>query len=307
MSNATIDREYSSPAGAAPSTHASGVSWAAILAGAAGAAALSLILMVLGSGLGFAAVSPWSQEGAGATTLGVSSILYLTLTAIIASGLGGYLAGRLRARWLGTPRDEVHFRDTAHGFLAWAIATLVTAAMLSSAIGSIVGGAAKAGAAVTGAVGSAAVAGGAAAAARSGPDAGNGPSMGYDLDSLFRRDPSAAPAADAGTQPAPTGEVARIFAQSLKTGTLTPEDQRYVGQLVAQRTGMSPDDANKRVGDVYARVKQQADEAATKAKEAVDTARKAASYGSLWLFITLLIGAFCASFAATFGGRQRDL
>lgn len=313
MSTATIDREYTGTATGAPATTAgSAVSWAAIFAGAAGAAALSLILMVLGAGLGFSAVSPWANDGASATTIGVSTIVYLTITTIIASGLGGYLAGRLRTRWLGTPRDEVHFRDTAHGFLAWAIATLVTAAMLSSAIGSIAGGAAKTGAAVVGAAGTAVAAGGAAAAGRAAAsNDGNGlPSMGYDLDSLFRRDPSAAPA-DASTsgasQATPTAEVGRIFAQGLKNGQLSPQDQQYVGQLVAQRTGLSPDDANKRVADTFARVKQQADDAANKAKEAADTARKSAAYGSLWLFITLLIGAFSASLAATYGGRQRDV
>src|SRR6201996_841218 len=122
----------------------SGVSWGAILAGSAGAAALSLILLILGVGLGLSSVSPFAGNGASATTFGVSTIAWLTFTQLAASGMGGYLAGRLRTRWAGTHTDEVYFRDTAHGFLAWAIATLVTAAMLTSAIGSILGTSASA-------------------------------------------------------------------------------------------------------------------------------------------------------------------
>ncbi|MBU2411037.1 MAG: hypothetical protein KKC79_20600, partial [Gammaproteobacteria bacterium] len=124
----------------------SGVSWGSIFAGAVGAAALSLILLLLGTGLGFSSVSPWAGDGASAKAIGWSAIAWLTFTQIAASGLGGYLAGRLRSKWAGLHTDEVYFRDTAHGFLAWGVATLVTAAMLTSAIGSIVGAGAKAGA-----------------------------------------------------------------------------------------------------------------------------------------------------------------
>src|SRR6185436_9212987 len=127
-----------------PSTAASAVSWESIFAGATGAAALSLILLILGTGLGLSSVSPFTGKGASATTFGVSTIVWLTFIQLAASGIGGYLAGRLRTRWISTHTDEVYFRDTAHGFLAWAIATLVVAAMLTSAIGAIVGAGASA-------------------------------------------------------------------------------------------------------------------------------------------------------------------
>jgi hypothetical protein len=128
----------------------SGVSWAAILAGAAGAASLSLILLLLGTGLGLSSISPWSDRGASAGTIGVATILWITFTQIAASGMGGNLAGRLRIKWAGVHTDEVYFRDTAHGFLAWGVATLATAALLSSVVGSIVGAGAQAGAAALG-------------------------------------------------------------------------------------------------------------------------------------------------------------
>lgn len=296
----------------------SGVSWAAIFAGAAGAASLSLVLILLGTGLGFSSVSPWANQGASAASIGIAAVLWLSFTQIAASGMGGYLAGRLRTKWAGVHTDEVYFRDTAHGFLAWSVATLLTAALLTSAIGSIVGAGAQAGATAVGGVASAATVAGAGAAGAAASNASEGDTsgpMGYFIDSLFRKDASA-PAADATTAAAPTtpergtreagAEVSRIFLNSIRTGALPPEDAKYVGQVVAQRTGLSQQDAEKRVNDTYAKAQATLNEAKTKAKEAADTARKTSAYGALWLVVSMLLGAFVASFAATYGGRRRD-
>lgn len=300
----------------------SGVSWGAILAGGVAAAALSLILLILGTGLGLSSVSPWAGRGASATAFGVSTILWLTFTQLAASGMGGYLAGRLRTRWSALHTDEVYFRDTAHGFLAWAIASLATAALLGSTIGAIVSGGAQAGASLVG--GAATVAAGAgagmgaAASADGGPMGAAGP-MGYFVDSLFRKDTNAAvapaPAGDAapaaaattGAAPVPAAEATRIFANSIRTGNLPPEDVRYLGQTVAQRSGLSQQDAEKRVTDTYAKTQATLREAEASARDAADKARKASAYAAMWMFVSLLIGAFVASLAATYGGRRRDL
>src|SRR5665811_401856 len=159
-------------------TDASAVSWGAIVAGGAAMAALSLILLILGTGLGLSSVSPWAHNGIGAATFGVSTILWVTLTQLVASAMGGYLAGRLRTKWVAVHTDEVYFRDTAHGFLAWAIASLATAALLTSVIGTIVSGGIQAGASVAG-----------PGIVKS--DSNSGP-MGYFVDSLFRKDMNAA-------------------------------------------------------------------------------------------------------------------
>lgn len=295
---------------------ASAVSWGAILAGAAAAAALALILLVLGVGLGLSSVSPWARVGVSATTFGVSTILWLTLTQVLASAMGGYLAGRLRTKWVAVHTDEVYFRDTAHGFLAWAISSLATAALLTSAIGSILGSGVQAVATVSaGAATAATVAGSGVAEA----DHGNG-SMGYYVDTLFRKDGpgaltgagtasgsvGAAASPEAATGPA-IAEVGRIFMTTIGSGNLSAEDTRYVGQLVAQRTGLSQENAEKRVTQTYTRLQAKLTEAQTAAKDAADKARKASAYAALWLFISLLIGAFVASFSATYGGRQRDI
>lgn len=333
--------EHVSPDRAAPHAHAatgagplaaavSGVSWGAIFAGAAGAAALSFVLVLLGTGLGMSSVSPWSSEGIGAVTFGWATIAWVTFISLAASGIGGYLAGRLRTKWSGLHTAEVYFRDTAHGFLAWAVATLLAAVMVSSAVGSAVSAGAQAGAAVVGGAASTAMSAGAAGAAnlangqsdsQSDGDLGGGP-MAYFIDSLFRvpanangtgaagatANANASMAASVGaTGVAPAREVSRIFANSVRTGELSQDDAQYVGQLIAQRTGISLEEAQKRVTDTFAKVQKGIDEAVEKAKLAADKARKATAYGSLWLVFSLLLGAFVASVCATRGGRRRDL
>jgi hypothetical protein len=252
------------------------VSWAAVLAGAFVAAALSLILLALGAGLGLSSVSPWSNIGASASTVHRTAIIWLAVMEVISSAMGGYIAGRLRTKWASIHTDEVYFRDTAHGFLSWCVALVVTAGLLTSAATYMVGGAASA-------------AGGAGMAA-SGNAQGINPDE-YFVDTLFRSE-SVPPDANAG---AVRGEAAIIFARALADGQLEGDDKTYLDHLVAARTGLSEPDADKRVSAVFA-----------DAQETADGARKTVAHALLWIFVCLLIGAFCASFAATIGGRQRD-
>ncbi|AWH38330.1 hypothetical protein C1929_16950 [Stenotrophomonas sp. ZAC14D1_NAIMI4_6] len=318
----------------------SAVSWGAIFAGAAAAAALSLVLLILGVGLGLSSVSPWSFEGVSKETFGWSSVIWLTFTALAASGLGGYLAGRLRTKWTQIHGDETYFRDTAHGFVSWAVATLLTAGLLTSAIGGVLGTGAKVAGATAGAAASTAgvAAAGAGSAAAAAPDG----DLNYWVDSLFRSatppGPEAAAAPPAPQAPgaapgnAPMGpatapppprpmpgngpmgdrrevraEVNRIIINSLQGDGLDPADTEYVSQLIARETGMSPAEAQARVTDVQTRMRAALEKAKNTAKQAADDARKATAYAALWLFITLLIGAFFASLSATWGGRRRDL
>ena len=269
----------------------SGVSWGAIFAGAAGAAALSLILVLLGFGLGFSAVSPWASSGISAKGLGISTIIWLAFTQIIASGMGGYLAGRLRVKWAYMHGDEVYFRDTAHGFLAWAVATLVTATLVVGSVSNIVSGGVQAGASV-------------ASGAASGMTQAAGVVEDYDyyVDGLFRTDDPAVVSDDAVR-----GTVTRIFVHTLRNdGQLAAEDRTYLALLVAQRTNLSQPEAELRVDEALAKARKAMDDARLAAREAADTASKVAAWSTLWMFVALLCGAFFASFAATFGGRSRD-
>lgn len=279
------------PTAVSEAPNRSGVSWAAIFAGAAAAASLSMILVVLGAGLGFAATSPWENEGASAQALGISTIVWLLVTQIIASGAGGYIAGRLRVKWANLHGDEVYFRDTAHGFLSWAVATLVAGVLIISAAGNVIGAGAKAGASV--------VAGaGAAAAATADKSSSNNDPMAYFVDGLFRSDAPVGVSEDAAN-----GVATRILARGVaQGGTLEPADRTYLAQIVAQRTRLNQAEAEARVDEALGKVQQ----AKADAKQAAETATKVAAWTALWTFVALLCGAFFASIAALFGGRRRD-
>lgn len=298
---------YGTAVGGSPSGPTA-VSWGAIFAGAAAAAALSLILMLLGTGLGLSAMSPWADEGTSGKTLGIGTGVWLIFIHVAASFLGGYMAGRLRTKWVALHGDEVVYRDTSHGFLTWAVGTLFTAAVLTSTVSAIVGtgvraGAQVAGGAVQGATTGAATAG-AAAATQAGQQSGqdSGP-MSYAVDSLFRS-PKGGKAPASAEQA--TGEVTRIFTNAAVSGKLPEEDARYAAQVVSQRTGISQQEAEKRVNDTFSQLQAKKQEAETKAREAADAARKASAAAAFFLFICLLIGAFVASFAGIVGGRHRD-
>lgn len=323
-------------------TNSSAVSWSAIFAGALAAAVLSLALFMLGTGLGLSSISVWSGKGSDGDTIGWAAIAWLAFTQLASAGVGGYLAGRLRTKWLRVHSDEVYFRDTAHGFLAWGLATLIMAALMGSIVGATVSGAAKAvGTAVSGTaqavggvastvggVATSAVAG-AAGATSSGShnraETDEGSSMDYWIEALFRdRAPVASQSADGTDRPAVALErgatpaenartVATIFKHSIQSGSLSDNDANYVAQLIARNSDMTSEEAKKKVQDSFASVQKQVEEAKQKlkaaeqkAKESAEQARKATAYSLLWTFVALLIGALVGSICATIGGRQRD-
>jgi hypothetical protein len=267
----------------------SAVSWAAIFSGAVVAIAMTLVLVSLGAGLGLTSISPWPNEGASAKTFAITTGIGLIVVQWLASGTGGYMAGRLRTKWVGVHTHEVFFRDTAHGFLAWALATLVGSVFLASAASSVLGGGTDAAATVAG--------GAAQGGAQSSMQSSSGVS-GYDVDSLFRSDH-----ADQTANPqAVDAQAARILVSGIANGDVPAQDRTYLAQLVATRTGLSQADARKRVDDVVAR--EQA--AVVKARQVADAARKAAAQFAIFTALSMLIGAFIASAAAAYGGSLRD-
>ncbi len=286
----------------AESSH-SAVSWAAIIGGAVVASALSLILLALGTGIGLSSVSPYSNSGASASTFTISAAIWLIIVQIISAGMGGYLAGRLRTKWSGLHTDEVYFRDTAHGFMVWAVGAIVSASLLTSAAGSLVGVGAQATGSVLSGVGSAVSSAAGAAGGAASQQAANNPGVqAYFTDMLFRTDK---PAADPNNQ-AQVAEVGRIMSRTLTSGDISPADKTYVAQVIVARTGISQADAEKRIDDTIGQAKAAIAKAEQAARDAADQARKAASYLALWLFVSMLVGAFSASYAATIGGKARD-
>ncbi|TIT47076.1 MAG: hypothetical protein E5W75_19585, partial [Mesorhizobium sp.] len=194
------------------------VSWGPIIAGAFAASTLTFILMLLGSGLGLTMVSPWSGSSASITTFAVSTAVWLVIVQWLSSAVGGYLAGRLRTKWVGIHTDEVYFRDTAHGFLAWALATLLVVGVLGSALSAAIGSGVQA--ASTVASGAAMGASAGASANASGASADNATS--YLVDSLFRpADPAKLAAANPGDEAAAAGQASRILIAGAVAGEVS--------------------------------------------------------------------------------------
>lgn len=270
-----------------------GVSWASILAGAFVAAAVSLALLALGAGLGLASVSPWSGSSVSGSTFTNITGAYLLMVAIMSSASGGYLASRLRTKWTDLHSSEVFFRDSAHGLVAWAFATVLSASLLATASAHLVGGT------VSGVATGVSAAGG----------QGANPNAVF-VDRLFRTDtaaqasPGNAGLTTPGTSGAPASqnpnmakaEVMRLWTSSFTDANgLQPADRTYVVHLISRQTGMSDADAQKRVDDVV-----------SETKDALDRARHNAMKLSFWMTVALLFGAFAASLAAVEGGQHRD-
>lgn len=266
----------------APESPRSALSWGAVIAGAVVAAAVSLVLIALGAGFDLAAVSPWSGSGAGAATFTAMTAIWFIVIQWLASACGGYLTGRLRTQWVNTHAHEVFFRDTAHGLVTWALATVIAAAVLTSTASSLAAGGLHA---------ATALASGAATGEARTPAAGT-----YDLDMLFR---GSAAEAGSGAAAAATSDsraqAMRIIANGLANQGVSADDRRYLGQLVAARTGTSQAEAEQRV-----------DTFITRSKQAADKARKTASAIAVFTALSMLIGAFIACVAAAIGGSRRD-
>ncbi len=260
----------------------SAVSWAAILAGAVVAAATSLILALLVMGVDLASMSAWAGSGASATSITAMTAIGVLIIQWFSAGIGGYITGRLRAKWVGTHTHEVFFRDTANGFIAWAVATLLVTAGLASGVSAVLGsGAHTSGlAAVTGALS---------------PSSGSrgGSISPYDLDVLFRTPP--------GTEAKPSmasarDEAAHVLARALVTKDLSAADRTYLTKLLAAQTGVSDADAQRRV-----------DAQITELKAAAESARRTSEMTATFAALALVVGAFIACVSAALGGRERDL
>ncbi|CDZ71218.1 membrane protein [Neorhizobium galegae] len=275
----------------------SAIAWGPIIGGAVAAIGISLILILFGSGLGLTMISPWSGESSSAATVGISAAIWLVVVQWLSAALGGYLTGRLRTKWAAVHTDEVFFRDTAHGFVSWAVATVFVAGFLASSLGSLAGAGAQA---VGSAAATAGVAGTAAAASSDSSSGGTDMATSYFTDALLR--PQQAQARAQNDDGAATAEVSRILLNGAVKGGVPEDDKAYLATIVAARTGLSPQDARARVDAVLKRI----EDAKVAAQQAVDEARKAAATTALVGSLSLLVGAFISCAAAALGGRQRD-
>ncbi|MBB2200806.1 hypothetical protein HLH28_04315 [Gluconacetobacter tumulisoli] len=262
-----------------------GISWAAVLGGAIVATAVAIMLMSLGSGLGLAWVSPVSDNNPSGMTFTVVTAIWLIVVQWVSSFFGGYLAGRLRPAAGDVHRREVTFRDTAAGFIAWAVAAVLVVGLAGSSAWSVAGGIGKSATATVAGLGAGALS-----------HSASSPSD-YMLDTLFR---TTQPDTSSSSQDVKS-EAGRILATAA-TGEITPADHDYLAQLVATRTGISPEDAGKRVDQAVAAER----DAVAKARHIADVTRKAVSSFALYTFFSMLIGAFISCVSGAIGGRRRD-
>jgi hypothetical protein len=256
----------SGPLSASEST-SSGVSWSAVIAGAFAAAALGFTLMMLGAGAGLSSISIWPRAGFSTQRVAPVAIIWIVVVQALAGALGGFLAGRLRTKWVSVHRHEVHFRDTAHGLLVWCVGLVMTVAFLSS-LGAVL---AK------------------DLSSMAGEDIAN--PADYFVDQLFRSDRAIPDRPDQATR----AEARLILSRALGQPAMVSPDRTYLAVLVSARTGLSQSDATNRV-----------EETLTSERRAIDEARKAVAHSLYWLVVALLIGAFSSACAALVGGKRRD-
>ncbi|MBS0525669.1 MAG: hypothetical protein JSS04_18715 [Proteobacteria bacterium] len=308
----------SGPAAATVATVRS-VQWGAVILGALVASAICMVLLTFGAGIGLSATSAHPYAGASPKALAIISALYSAVTLIAAFAGGGYVAGRMRMP-AAEELAEHEFRDGAHGFAVWALTLFV--AGLMAAFGA-------AGTVKTVIQSTAAVAGGGAAGAASNPQLTRQISTSptdYAVDRILAPAPAGGgqtaaaqtaatpPAAGATTAPAPAAigmqamsrgdlvaPVNRIFVASIKTGQLDPKDRATLVAIVEQQTGLPQADAEKRVDDSYARLKNTEAEV----RDAAEKARKAALITAFGVASTLLLGAAAATIGAAAGARHR--
>jgi hypothetical protein len=281
---------YSAPTPAAAGT--SFVEWGAVFAGAVLAAAISFVLLTFGAAIGLSATSPWPNAGASTKVIASIAVFWAIAQQIGAYMAGGYVAGRMRSRWHETGH-EAEFRDGLHGGLVWAVGVVLSAALFLSAAGS----AATTGAHIAGRT--------AASVVRTTNDP-----MDSVMDTMVRPMTVAQPgAASPGTAPSgsstaagarPRGdesraEMSRMIGSAVASGSLSGPDRTYLAQIVAQRAGISQQEAERRV-----------DDAVTAARQAADKARHAAVLTGFITAASLIISLGAAWWAAARGGHHRD-
>jgi hypothetical protein len=243
--------------------------WSAIIAGALVAAALSFVLISFGSALGLAVASPsstWRDTSVALATIGG---LWLLLTALASFGLGGYVAGRLRASWRSAATDEIEFRDGAHGVIVWGLAVIVAAGLAFVTVKP---------------AGNVDLVKPPAATAE--------PLLALELDRLLRSDRTPV---DPANDPELRAQARRIITTSLGHSGMAADDRAYLVKLVQTRTGLPAADAEGRVN-----------QAIVQADEAISRARHSAVVLGFMIAASLMLGLAIAWIAAAAGGQHRD-
>lgn len=297
-----MQTRYNTDATAAAGRPEMAISWRAIFAGAIAATGISLVLMLLGTGLGLAFSGPDPNDSQTVFSFTNKVIIWLIVMQWIASGLGGYIAGRLRTKWTNIDSDETFFRDTTSGLVTWCVATLLTAAFIVTTTAATVSSGGRMALMAT-----------QMHKYRSQPENGGmpmrlAPFLDYQTDMLFRSVPSQPLGEEAEVPVRPYAgdarrEASAILMNSMKTGALSENDRNYLASLIAMHANISQEDAMNRVNAAAQKVTGMKAEI----KAMADKARRMSSTFSLLTALSMFLGAFIAAVTAVIGGRERDL
>lgn len=263
------------------------VDWPAIIAGIVVASAISLVLLTFGSALGLSFIDFRASENVLPVWVAIAGATWLLWVQVSSFMAGAYLTGRLRKRHLDATEDESDVRDGAHGLIVWAGGLVIGAIIATGGISALVSAVGSAAATAT------------TAASNVAEDVAD-PNA-YFVDTLFRPAPDAAPAAPVDTT-AQRAEAGRIIAQGAVVGSVSDADRTYLGQLVAQTTGMPADQANARVGEVMTAI----DNARAEAARIAENARRTGVLAAFLTAAAFLVSAAAAFWAAQKGGSHRD-
>lgn len=253
------------------------ISWGAIFAGVAIALSIQLLLNLLGLGIGASTINVRQGETPG-SGLAIGAGVWFAVSALLSLFAGGWAAGRLA----GVPSRE---DGMLHGFTTWSVTTIATICLLSSAVGGLIGGSAS----LLGKVGSA---------------TGQGASsIAPGVTDLVSQATGITPA-DVKQQAGDLASDPRFqtfISQSVSQGNVTPEAQQALATLVAQKQGVSPEQANQEVSGWEQRLQQAKEQAKTTAANAADGAAAGVSRAGLWSFAALLLGAIAAALGGLLG------
>ncbi len=280
------------------------ISWGAIFAGALTALLTLLLLNLLFYGIGISTINPASEQNA-LSGLGTGALIATVISNLVALFLGGYVAGKLA----GTPR---RFPSLMHGVLTWALLTLFTIYLGSTAIGSLVSG-------VTGAVGSAfsAATSGISSAASAIPGSAvpNSPqgaagavnqipgisNVQQQIDQLLNR---------AGVQnpQQASQQLARVAVNRVQAGDSLTSDQaqQQFSDIIGQNSELSDQEVEQQVQQFTQNAQQQVDQAQQQAAETAQTAANAVGTVSIIAFFVLLVGAGVAAAGSAFGSPKDE-
>ncbi len=259
------------------------VSWGAVLAGAAIALVTQLILNLLGVGVGMATLDPGTGDNPSVSSFSIAAGIWWIVSGIVAAAAGGYVAGRLSGK-------PVETTAAFHGLTAWAVTTLLIAYLLTSAVGSLAGGALGAVSSVAGGLGRTA----ATAAQTVAPALANVTDPFSGIERQLRD-------VSGGNDPAALRDGAISAVRALLTGDVAQQQQarERAAQALAKAQNIPVEEARTRVTQYEQQYRQTVDQAKQKATEAAQATVKATSRGALFAFLSLLLGAI----AGWYGGR----